>query len=386
MLLPKLSVLALVLVMTKLLAQEPQLSQQDKNVLALLEWGGSTASAIYGVVKADNERRVPGDRYEQLAQNIAFEIAAGRASSRLVSAPMDLTSSLLYGAALVDPEPLSRTVALIGGYASKKFGETMSEAIINQANAQADAVLKRGLENSNITVDSLEMMSPQQFTETIENLLIGDKKLAEILKDSPQSLARIQGHASDLRDTAQLATLKTVQGVKGAVDEIADGVNFATQQLESMSDRLNIRLEGIETNLVNIKDALVEQAKNLDSLQQSVGGNSAAIQAIAQVSSMTWSTDQKLAALDAGLFPDLNDVQRDSMRAALNAQKNTEKLVSDLNKATSIFNDLSIIASNLGVDPKIVQVAQTGQLITGAIASYAQGNYLGAAVGVSAFR
>ncbi|WZB71220.1 hypothetical protein WJ968_04010 [Achromobacter xylosoxidans] len=102
---------ALMLATLGLSAQAQGLSPQDKNVLALLEWGGSTASALYGLVQADLHRRVPGDRYEQLAREITYQIHAGQSASALVRAPMDLAGSALYTAALVDPEPFSRTAA-----------------------------------------------------------------------------------------------------------------------------------------------------------------------------------------------------------------------------------------------------------------------------------
>ena len=359
------------------------LTAQDKNVLALLEWGGSTASAVYGVVKADSLRRVPGDRYEQLAREITYQVQTGQASSALVRAPMDLASSALYATALVDPEPLSRTAALVGGYASRKFGEAIGQAIVDKANAQADAILKRGLDDNNITLGALQSMSPQTFTQAIENLMIGDKKLAEILKDSPQSLERIRSHANDLRDTAQLATLATVQGIQGTTDEIAQGVDAATQQLDQMGKVLNTRLDEVQTGLSALNDAVAQQGKDLEVLQKSVEGNAAALQTLAQVSSLNWSTDQKLAALNGGLFPDLDDAQRKAMRIALESQKKTEIFMSNLQAAASALGDVAVIAKNLGVDPQVVNAAQTGQVIVGAVAAYAQGNYLGAAVAVS---
>jgi hypothetical protein len=374
---------ALMLATLGLSAQAQGLSPQDKNVLALLEWGGSTASALYGLVQADLHRRVPGDRYEQLAREITYQIHAGQSASALVRAPMDLAGSALYTAALVDPEPFSRTAALVGGYASKKFGEAISQSIVDKANAQADAILKRGLDESKIALSDLQNMPPQQFTQTIESLMIGDRKLAEILKDSPQSLERIRNHANDLRDTAQLATLATVQGIKGTVDEIAQGVAAATKQLDQMGKTLNARLDDVQTGLSALNDAVVQQGKDLATLQKSVEGNSAALQTLAQVSSLTWTTDQKLAALNGGLFPDLNEAQRNAMRTALLSQKKTEIFLSNLQATASALGDVAAIAKNLGVDPQVVKAAQVGQLIVGSVAAYAQGNYLGAAVGVS---
>ena len=129
-------------------------------------------------------------------------------------------------------------------------------------------------------------MPPQQFTQTIESLMIGDRKLAEILKDSPQSLERIRNHANDLRDTAQLATLATVQGIKGTVDEIAQGT-AATKQLDQMGKTLNARLDDVQTGLSALNDAVVQQGKDLATLQKSVEGNSPPLQTPAQVSSLT---------------------------------------------------------------------------------------------------
>ncbi|WZB71221.1 hypothetical protein WJ968_04015 [Achromobacter xylosoxidans] len=146
---------------------------------------------------------------------------------------------------------------------------------MDKANAQADAILKRGLDESKIALSDLQNMPPQQFTQTIESLMIGDRKLAEILKDSPQSLERIRNHANDLRDTAQLATLATVQGIKGTVDEIAQGVAAATKQLDQMGKTLNARLDDVQTGLSALNDAVVQQGKDLATLQKSVEGTRA---------------------------------------------------------------------------------------------------------------
>ncbi|WZB60980.1 hypothetical protein WJ970_25220 [Achromobacter xylosoxidans] len=71
------------------------------------------------------------------------------------------------------------------------------------------------------------------------------------------------------------------------------------------------------------------------------------------------------------------------MRTALLSQKKTEIFLSNLQATASALGDVAAIAKNLGVDPQVVKAAQVGQLIVGSVAAYAQGNYLGAAVGVS---
>ncbi|WZB71222.1 hypothetical protein WJ968_04020 [Achromobacter xylosoxidans] len=65
------------------------------------------------------------------------------------------------------------------------------------------------------------------------------------------------------------------------------------------------------------------------------------------------------------------------------SQKKTEIFLSNLQATASALGDVAAIAKNLGVDPQVVKAAQVGQLIVGSVAAYAQGNYLGAAVGVS---
>ena len=108
-------------------------------------WGGSTASALYGLVQADLHRRVPGDRYEQLTREITHQIHAGQSASALVRAPMDRPVRRCTPPRWSIQNRFAHRKALVGGYASKKFGEAISQSIVDKANAQADAILKRGL-------------------------------------------------------------------------------------------------------------------------------------------------------------------------------------------------------------------------------------------------
>lgn len=111
-----------------------------------------------------------------------------------------------------------------------------------------------------------------------------------------------------------------------------------------------------------------------------MGNNTVAIHALAQVNSQSWTTDQKIAALNSGLFSEMGVPEQAALRKSLESQKRTEATIVNLQKTASALDAVVAIGTQLGVSPDVIRVAQTGQVVASALAQYAQGNYIGAAM------
>src|SRR5262245_48818535 len=106
---------------------------EAKAAISLLDFGGSTASALYDVVESRNLSNPSGDPYISLANDVQATILEGRAASKLAAAPFHLASDSLAVAAVVDPEPATKVVAAVSAYGIKKAGDYAASAIYQNA-------------------------------------------------------------------------------------------------------------------------------------------------------------------------------------------------------------------------------------------------------------
>lgn len=364
-------------------AASPADEAKAKNAIAMIDYVGTTAGAFYTLYKADQELKVPGSEFQQLARRVSYELETGKAASALTRAPFDLTADTLAAAALVNPEPTTKIVAAISSYGSRKIGEAAANAVYKASEDKALGILSRGLKESGYTAAQLDAMTPAQFQNAVESMRIGGQELRTILDGKPEALAMIKAHAEDIRASIGEAALLQAKQTDATVNEIRDTVVKTEQNLSDFRKETQKSLNAVEGALEDLNRKALAAGESLDALRKEVGSNTRTLNSLAQISSMSWTTEQKISALSLGMFPELDDVEKGKMIDTLNKQLEVEKSVKNLQSAAADVGKLASIAGNLGVDKDVVLAMQGGQLLLSGAAQYFAGDYLGAAASVT---
>ena len=357
--------------------QTPSEVAREKIAVPLLEYGATTANALYRAAKSDAKLRIPGDRYQTIANSVAAEIEIGKAASALTRAPFKLASDVLIVTAVADPEPTTKVVAAVAAYGARKFGEAAGQALYDTAEEHALAILARGLTESKVTVAELNRMTPDQFAARVEDLRVGGQKMRDILKDAPAALEMLKANAADFAQETGAATLLQLKQNTADTQAIKQQLVFDSNQIRDFRKETTKALGAVENGLSDLAKKADQAAKDLESLKTEVGANTRSLQSLAQVSSMSWSTSQKLAALNSGLFPEMTARELAATRKSLQSQLAVENAVNKLQMASQYLDSIGTIAGNLGVDPKFVKAVRQGQTAVTGITKMVAGDYLG---------
>lgn len=348
----------------------------DKTKLnvALFESLGTTAIALGQITASSVKKPATGNYYEDLALKVATKVDEGRAAGSLIRAQTDMTAAYLTYVAAVDPEPYSKTAAALAAFAFQKGGDVLSSAVQKQFVEDANAILATGLKNSVYSAAQMQAMSADEYSRAVGDFQVGDQKLREILP--AESLNVLKNAAERLRENNQVATLVGVKKLQGDVASIKRTAGKTAKDFADFAKASEARMDKIETGLTALNAAAEKQKSALDNLQNAVKDNQAAVRSLAQVSSMSWSPEQKLAALDSGLISGLGKNEK-AFRDALLAEVDTKQRMQMLQEVASDLGHVATIAQNLGLPPEIATVAQVGQTVAGALINFSAQNYLG---------
>lgn len=360
-----------------------QASARAKNAVALLDWAGTTASAFYGIYDADLKYKVPGNQYENLANDVAYRIQTSKSASSLVSAPFSLAADALSTGAMLDPEPLTMVVASVSSYGVRKLGESIGSEVYAHGRADALEVLSKGLNREKYSAAQLSSMNDEQLKTAISNMRIGQDKMSTILKDDPDAMKMLQAHGIDfIREISATALLETRQTSK-TVGEISKSLSETNKVLTEFKQATFSKLESLDDAMKQVQASVVQTQASINDLKAEVAGNTKSIQSLALISSASWSPRQKLDAINSGLFPELGLKEKASTIVALESQIKTEETIKTFQNIAGDLGNMGVIAKNLGVNSSLVTALQQGQQVAQGIAQFASGNVLGGLASVS---
>jgi hypothetical protein len=349
-----------------------------------LQYGGSVGKLIWTATTNNSAiTAAEADRYGQLAVQIKKEIQLGRASSGVARANLDLIATAFVYGAVIDPEPLSKTIAGVAAWGTKKAGDALGDLMLEQTQNTARAVLAKGLQSSGLSMEQLQQMTPDQLQAYVKDLRIGGRKLGEVLADDPKSLAMLQANAVDLATNIGVAALAKQKGTQESVDQIKSDLAKTSRSLEAFQENISNRMDTMTSQLSNLEDATNLLASAQVKLAKQVEADSHAIQTLAQVSYSGWTTDQKLQAVKGGLFPDLSEDQKASLIEALSDAKHRDEIVASIQSTAADLGNIAAIAKNIGLPADVVKGVQGAQILATGVAQFASGNYLGAVASVT---
>jgi hypothetical protein len=361
-------------------------SEPDPKELAqsVLEFGGSVGKLVWVSVK--DQTRVDSadaDRFQRLAENVQHEIDVGRATSGLVAANMNVVGASLTYAAVADPEPLTKVVAGVAAYAAKKGGDALSQTVLDHAQEQARGLLAQGLKQSGLTTAQMKAMTREQLSARVGDFQVGTAKIRDLLADVPGAMPMLQAASIDLATNLGVVAIAKSATIGTDVNQIKADFQTTTKALQDFQNSVDRRLKRINGQLADLQQNAEDANAKLDALRTQVGSNSAAINALATISYSGWSTDQKIQAVESGLFPELEGPAKTAMLQNLNAQRKIEQTVAGLETAARDFGDLAQIANNIHLPQNLVTNLQGAQIASTSVAKFVAGDYLGAVAGAT---
>ena len=367
-------------VMCTVLGQPPVVFAADQKEIAnsALEFGGSVGKLLW--VARETHSRVTeseADQYRRLAYEIKGQIDLGRASSSLIKANFDVVGTWLAYGATVDPEPLSKAVAGVAAWGAKKTGDALGQAVVEQSEKQARAILAQGLKNSGLSAAQLKNMTADDLRAKVADLKIGGQTLSEILKNDQDSLRMLQAHATDIAMDIGVAALAKSEGTAADAKRIKKELAETRHNIDGYQKEVTAHLNGIDSRLSGLEQATQVANQKLDNLKKELGANSKVVQALTQASYSGWTTSQKLQAVKSGLFPDITPRQKDALIESLQSEKTREDLVAGLQKAAGDFGNLAKIAKDIGLPGDLVKGLTEAQIAATGIAKFATGDVLG---------
>ena len=342
-----------------------------------LEFGGSMGKLLWVAVQTSSDTTGKPDAYVQLATRVKDQVEIGRASSSLVKSNWNVIGTTLAYAAAVDPEPLSKAITGVAAWGAKKTGDALGDFVLKNSEEQARAVLAEGLKNSGLSQADLQRLSPTDLANKVADLKVGGQKIGEILKDDPKSLAILQAHATDLALDMGVVALAKSDGTAKDVKTLRAELAKSRQAIDDYQSAVNEHLDKIDARIGTLEDATTLANAKLDKLQMQVQGDSKAIRTLAQVSYSGWTTDQKLQAVQSGLFGDITQAQKDALVESLKADKAREQAVAAVQEAAKDFGNLATIAANIGLPKDLVTGLSGAQIVATGVAKFATGDVLG---------
>jgi hypothetical protein len=275
------------------------------------------------------------------------------------------------------PEPLSKALAGVAAWGAKETGDALGQMVIQQSQNQARAILAQGLKESGLSENALKHMKAKELSAKVSDLRIGGQTLRQILKNDPESLSMLQANATDIANEIGVAALARSEGTQADVKTIRQNLATTTQAVADYQNEVTTHLKTMDSHFRGLEMATLDSDRKLKKLKTQMEGQSKAVQSLTQISYMGWSTTQKLAAVQDGLFRDLTGAQKDALLESLAADKAREDIITGIQQAAGDFGKLADIARNLKIPGDVVTGLQGVQTAAVGIALFAAGDVLG---------
>jgi hypothetical protein len=225
--------------------------------------------------------------------------------------------------------------------------------------------------------DFLEL-SDAEVKQRVDELRIGNQTLKQSLVDVPGGLSMLEGYVLELKQEEGLAVLSKVKANGHGIQEIKETLKDDSAKLTDYANRLGKKLDNAENALIDIKDSTDKLRVAMTAVTDDVKGNGRALSDLAEITYMGWSTEQRLAAMQSDLFPNIKGKARDDLVTQLKAESAQEHSVAALNDISENVGNLAKIAGNLGIDSDLATGLQGAQIVVQGITGFVTGNPLAA--------
>jgi microcompartment protein CcmL/EutN len=319
-----------------------------------------------------------GDQYADLAEKLRYQVLTARAVGNVASSNANIIATALSTYAITSPEPITKIVAAAGAMAAKAQGEFIANTVVENSTKQSLKVLKKFLDDQQVTAPQLAEMNATEFLAFSKTLRSGNQTLSQALADVPGAEATIDAAAKDFMATKDAAMFLKIDQVNESVDQLKDGLRTNTEAVKKLQNMV----QATNRSLLQLKDETVALRDDVKELKNAVAGNTSSIRSLIEVSSMSWSPGQKLAAVEAGLFKDLVGPEKEKLIKSLQTEIRRDNLIGELSLRGRQLGQLANIASGLGVAPHVVDAMVKGQQLANTAVAFVSGDYLAAASSV----
>lgn len=353
---------------------------------SILELGGTTGSLIWSESKSNVALSIkPGDELYQMAIRVQTDLDKAKASSSFGRAVGETGAAAFDFAAAVDPEPTSKISFMFGAYVTRASANYLANATYEVVEERSLGVLRNALEDrqNKLTPDKLQAMTKEELVARIDSLRLGNQTMREVFKDNPAALEMVKDSVNDFLVSNSAATLFAVKKIDGNVESMKRLVVKTASDLSAFRAESTQRFQSIEDKTDAVLKATQASSEQLAKLREETKGNLRAIQSLSDISYLGWSTEQKLAALDSGQFPELKGKAREKLIASLNSDKRREETIADLQLVSRDLSSLTTLATNLGMPRQIVTALNVSNTVANGLIRFESGDVLGSLASLS---
>ncbi len=337
---------------------------------SLLGFGFNTAKLLWVSAANSHRAKSSGSQFTTLAQTIQQALEQGRATAAVVRGPFNVGSAAIGLVGLTARDPKTRFVAGVAAWGAKETGDYVADKVTTYTHNEVLGILARGLHDSDMTPTELMKLTPDELSKKVQDLEIGGQKLSVALRGIPGAEQMLQAQVRNLAMNSDLATLETVKRNTGTLAEIRKKLTRTHRELTKYTQTVDNELDRVGIDLAKIRATTTDIQRQTKAVWKGVEGNAVALNDMSQIEYMGWSTSQKLAALQSGMFAGIPHRVRSHLITKLERQQMQEREVSELRSDASSMGNLATIAKNFNVDPHIVRGLQAAQIIADGIADY----------------
>ncbi|WP_415879180.1 hypothetical protein [Methylomonas sp. TEB] len=368
------------------LAEDATIDARIKVGAAFFELGGTASSLVWTAVKGEAAlAKYPSDEVFQLATRIQTDLDNTKASSSFGRAVGNAGAATFQLMAATDPEPTSKISFTVAAYATQAAANYLADATYKDVQEKSLGALRKALDDrqNNLTPQKLVKMDKDEFLSGIDGLKLGNKTMRDVFKGNTAALELLKANVSDYLISNSAATLFSVKKLDGDVETVRKTIVSMDANLKKFREESIERFQNIEDKTDAVLESTKSSSEQLAKLRELTQGNLRAIQTLTDISYLGWSTDQKLAAVKAGQFPELDDEAREKLIGSLEADKRREKAIGDLQLVSRDIGSLTTLAGNLGMPPIVVKGLSSANTATSALIKFNSGDVLGAVASLS---
>jgi hypothetical protein len=318
---------------------------------------------------------------DQMVKGYQKGVAAGRGTIGLLDTTLDIaiTGTELYtgGAALIATAGVR--------YAKNKGLNYVMEKIEDDQRKFLAANLNSFEKQSGLKFDVLSKKNPQEIIQAIDKV-DAFKAMKDKLGDDPKAKALFENSIIDTIKNVQKSTLLKVAANTGDIKKLETQMVSMNRNFSQYIDQTNTALSSLSNQLGETQVAIEKANKAIDDLRKDTTKNTQQLQALTEVAFSKGSAQDRLILLEGGYLKDvLNETDLATLKDSVKSQAKKEELVAQMNNVVNKFNQVSQIATNIGIKlpDEINQAIAFADTASKAVSSIMSGDYLGAIVGIT---
>lgn len=323
----------------------------------------------------------------QLIANYHASMRDARFGASQFHASMNL--AIVSGTVYASTSGIGAPIAIPTGYVATKLNDAARDYLVANTQARASAALSAGLQK--MSADDQALMdnllkageygkATAHFERTSSALSAMKAKLA----DDPAAQQLLDKSVDAAMRQGSVVAIRTAGAALNKVGDLEEEFVGYTRKFAEYGRKTDDALKKLEKGTRDLSDQIKGLQSEVSDLADATTANGVQIAVIQQVLYDQQPPSVKLAMLDSGALPGLDESQKNTLRKALNVQIQQQELVGTITQVVGYARDLNTIMGAFGAsDPGLQRAVSYGNVAAQALTQAFTGNYLGAVASVA---